>query len=140
MRDTDTFRRDAMHIATTSVLTRPQAVADFGVGLSKQNTWGQKHLHDDLMSGPHNDVEKGKERLRKEVWLLREERDMLERGCPPFEIGPKLLDQDFSADAPNRKWASDISCIWTREGRLYLSLILNLSSRHRLGCQQPDET
>ncbi len=26
-----------------------------------------------------------------------------------FDIVPNLLDQDFSADAPNQKWAGDIS-------------------------------
>ena len=41
------------------------------------NKWVQKHQHDDLMSGPHEDVAKENERLRKEVRLLREERGVL---------------------------------------------------------------
>jgi putative transposase len=56
-----------------------------------------------------------------------------------FNIAPNLLDQDFSADGPNQKLAGDISYIWTSEGWLYLAVILDLSSRHRLGCQQPHE-
>jgi transposase InsO family protein len=32
-----------------------------------------------------------------------------------FNIAPNLLDQDFSADGPNQKWAGDISYIWTSE-------------------------
>ena len=47
--------------------------SDLGVGLSRLNKWVQKHQHDDLMSGPPEDVEKENERLRKEVRLLREE-------------------------------------------------------------------
>ena len=31
----------------------------------------EQHQHDDLMSGPHEDVEKESTRLRKEVRLLR---------------------------------------------------------------------
>jgi putative transposase len=31
-----------------------------------------------------------------------------------FNIAPNLLDQDFSADGPIQKWASDISYIWTQ--------------------------
>ena len=84
-RYTDEFRRDAVRIATTSGLTRPQAAADLGVGLSTLNKWVQKHQHDDLMSGPHEDVEKENERLRKEVRLLREEREVLKKAaifCP----------------------------------------------------------
>jgi len=30
-----------------------------------------------------------------------------------FNIAPNLLDQDFTTDALNQKWASDISYIWT---------------------------
>lgn len=46
-----------------------------------------------------------------------------------FNIAPNLLDQDFSADGPNQKWAGDISYIWTSEGWLYLAVILDLYSR-----------
>jgi transposase len=76
-RYTDEFRRDAVRMATTSGLTRPQLSSDLGVGLSTLNKWVQQHQHDDLMSGPHEDVEKENTRLRKEVRLLREEREVL---------------------------------------------------------------
>ena len=46
-----------------------------------------------------------------------------------FNITPNLLDRDFSAARPNQKWAGDISYIWTREGWLYLAVILDLHSR-----------
>jgi transposase len=74
---TDEFRCDAMRMATTSGLTRPQLSSDLGVGVSTLNKWVQQHQHDDLMSGPHEDVERENERLRKEVHLLREEREVL---------------------------------------------------------------
>lgn len=79
IRYTDEFRRDAVRIATTSGLTRPQAASDLGVGLSTLNKWVQRHQHDDLMSGPHQDVEQENARLRKEVRLLREEREILKK-------------------------------------------------------------
>ena len=50
-----------------------------------------------------------------------------------FNIAPNLLDQDFTADAPNQKWAGDISYIWTGEGWLYLAVILDLYSRRVIG-------
>ena len=37
-----------------------------------------------------------------------------------------LLNRDFHADRPNRKWVTDISYIHTREGVLYLSMIRDL--------------
>jgi len=48
-------------------------------------------------------------------------------------IAPNLLDRDFKADQPNQKWAGDISYIWTREGWLYLAVILDLHSRRVIG-------
>lgn len=78
---TDEFRRDAVRIAISSGLTRPQVSSDLGVGLSTLNKWVQKHQHDDLMSGPHEEVEKENKRLRKEVRLLREEREILKKAA-----------------------------------------------------------
>ena len=79
IRYTDEFRHDAVRIAQSSGLTRPKVASDLGVGLSTLNKWVQKHQHDDLMSGPHEDVEKENKRLRKEVRLLREEREVLKK-------------------------------------------------------------
>jgi len=78
---TDEFRRDAVRIATSSGLTRPKVASDLGVGLSTLNKWVQKHQHEDLMSGPHEDVEKENSRLRKEVRLLKEEREILKKAA-----------------------------------------------------------
>ena len=50
-----------------------------------------------------------------------------------FNIAPNLLNRDFSAAGPNQKWAGDISYIWTREGWLYLAVILDLHSRRVIG-------
>ncbi|MEO9824529.1 MAG: IS3 family transposase [Paracoccaceae bacterium] len=48
-------------------------------------------------------------------------------------IARNLLDRDFTADQPNQKWAGDISYVWTREGWLYLAVILDLHSRRVIG-------
>jgi transposase len=80
-RYTDEFRRDAVRIAITSGLTRPQVSSDLGVGLSTLNKWVQKHQYDGLMPGPHEDVERENERLRNEVRLLREEREVLKKAA-----------------------------------------------------------
>lgn len=50
-----------------------------------------------------------------------------------FNIAPNLLDREFHAAAPNQKWAGDISYIWTREGWVYLAVVLDLHSRRVIG-------
>ena len=86
-RYSDEFRRDAVRIATTSGLTRPQIASDLGVGVSTLNKWVQKQQNDDLMSGPHEDVEKENARLRKENRFLREEREVLKKAMILWPIG-----------------------------------------------------
>ena len=50
-----------------------------------------------------------------------------------FNIAPNLLDRDVHAPETNQNWAGDISYIWTREGWLYLAVILDLHSRRVIG-------
>lgn len=44
-----------------------------------------------------------------------------------------LLNRDFVADAPNKKWVGDISYVWTNEGWLYLAVVIDLYSRAVIG-------
>ncbi|GHP00851.1 transposase [Reticulibacter mediterranei] len=48
-------------------------------------------------------------------------------------VAPNLLQRDFTAPAPNRKWLTDITAIWTAEGWLYLAVVLNVYSRFVVG-------
>ena len=48
-------------------------------------------------------------------------------------VASNLLDQNFSAEAPNEKWAADISYIWTAQGWLYLAVMPDLYSRRVIG-------
>jgi putative transposase len=48
-------------------------------------------------------------------------------------IAENLLNRDFGAEGANVKWASDITYIPTREGWLYLSVVLDLFSRKVVG-------
>lgn len=50
-----------------------------------------------------------------------------------FPVAPNLLDQDFSAGRPDEKWGADISYIWTREGWLYLAVVIDLYARRVVG-------
>lgn len=48
-------------------------------------------------------------------------------------VAKNLLKQDFSATAPNQKWAGDITYVWTQSGWLYLAVIIDLFSRQVIG-------
>lgn len=48
-------------------------------------------------------------------------------------VAPNLLEQDFTASAPNQKWVSDITYLPTDEGWLYLATVIDLYSRQVIG-------
>ena len=48
-------------------------------------------------------------------------------------IAPNLLKRDFSATAPNQKWAGDITYLQTTEGWLYLAVVIDLFARKVIG-------
>ena len=48
-------------------------------------------------------------------------------------IAPNLLQQDFSAAAPDRRWVTDITYVPTGEGWLYVAAIVDLFSRRVVG-------
>ncbi|SFD20943.1 Integrase core domain-containing protein [Devosia psychrophila] len=55
-----------------------------------------------------------------------------------WPVAPNLLDQVFEARGPDEKWGVDISYIWTRQGWLYLSVVLDLFSRRIVGWTTSD--
>ncbi len=53
-------------------------------------------------------------------------------------VAPNLLDRDFNADTPNRKWVGDIVGLWTSQGWLYLATVLDVFSRMIVGWAMSD--
>ena len=48
-------------------------------------------------------------------------------------IAPNVLDRQFTAEQPNRKWIADFTYIWTAEGWLYVAAVIDLFSRRVVG-------
>jgi transposase InsO family protein len=48
-------------------------------------------------------------------------------------IAANLLNQQFHTTAPNKIWMTDITYIWTRQGRLYLACVMDLFTRKIVG-------
>ena len=48
-------------------------------------------------------------------------------------IAENLLNQSFTAAGPNQVWCSDITCLRTGEGWLYLSVVMDIFSRQIVG-------
>jgi putative transposase len=48
-------------------------------------------------------------------------------------IAPNILDRQFHATRPNRKWIADFTYVWTAEGWLYVAAVIDLFSRRVVG-------
>ncbi len=55
------------------------------------------------------------------------------KGGKLASVAENHLDRNFSPDAPNRAWVSDITYVRTYEGLLYLATVLDLFSRRIVG-------
>ncbi len=50
-----------------------------------------------------------------------------------WPVAENILTRQFQVERPNRVWAGDITYVWTREGWLYLAVLLDLYSRRVVG-------
>ncbi len=55
------------------------------------------------------------------------------RANPAHPVAPNHLDRDFTAEAPNRKWVTDITYLPAASGWVYLAVVLDLFSRKVVG-------
>ncbi len=48
-------------------------------------------------------------------------------------IAPNVVERNFVTDEKNNTWVTDVTCIWTRAGWLFLAVMLDLYSRRVVG-------
>lgn len=74
-------------------------------------------------------------RLMKERGLAAKTREKWKRTTKPSkrEAAKNLVQQKFTVSSPNSVWVSDITYVYTREGWLYVAVILDLFSRKIVG-------
>jgi len=63
---------------------------------------------------------------RRRVWRAR-------AGVPPEVAATNILRREFAATRPNEKWAGDITYVPTRQGWLYVAVLMDLYSRRIVG-------
>jgi putative transposase len=48
---------------------------------------------------------------------------------PSLAVAENKLNQKFELITPNQRWTADITYIWPKEGRLYLTVVLDWFSK-----------
>lgn len=86
--------------------------------------YGSPRIHADLAAQGILIGRKRVARLMQEQGLSarrRKKKTRTTNSNHAFPIAPNLLKQDFTADAPNKKWMTDMTCIDTHEGFIFLA-------------------
>ena len=87
----------------------------------------------DLESACRNTVAAAMHNMGLKSRIERRFRPTTTQVDPTKQPAPNLLAQDFAADAPNRKWVTDITYLPTTAGWVYLAVVLDLFSRKVVG-------
>lgn len=101
-----------------------------------RRTYGSPRLRDRLR-------ELGRRHSRRRIRRLMQASGLIARKTigfvttthsdPSHRPAPNVLNREFTADGPNRKWVSDITHIPTDEGNMYLAATMDLWSRMIVG-------
>ena len=121
----------------------PRARRDVELGVhvaaaheASKRRYGSPRVHAELKAQGHRVARKRVARLMRERKLAARRRRCFRVTTDSrhgFPIAPNVLQRDFTATAPNQVWVTDITFLWTKEGWLYLAVILDLFSRRVVG-------
>jgi transposase InsO family protein len=101
-----------------------------------RHTYGSARLRDRLRQLGRRHGRRRIARLMAQRHLMARKKRRFVRTTvvdPSRAPAPNVLNREFTADAPNRKWVSDITAIPTEEGDLYLAATMDLWSRRIVG-------
>jgi len=98
--------------------------------------YGSPRIHRELRDQGRNVSRKRVARLMQETELSarpKRRRVLTTKRDLTHPVAPNILNREFTAPDPNKKWATDITYIPTSQGWLYLAVILDLYSRMVVG-------
>lgn len=101
-----------------------------------RRTYGSPRIHRELRAQGTAVSRKRVERLMRDsgLWVKPKARYVVTTDSDHDQpVAPNLLEQDFTAVAPDRRWVTDITYVATEEGWLYVATIIDLFSRRAVG-------
>ncbi|WP_456274893.1 IS3 family transposase [Bacillus sp. AK031] len=99
-------------------------------------TYGSPRVHDDLVEWNYTVSLKTVARYMQELGLraIPETKFVVTTDSNhSLPLYPNVVNREFTVDTPNKVWVADITYVWTLEGWLYLSSIMDLFSRKIVG-------
>lgn len=112
------------------------------VHAQSRGTYGSPRVYRELRGAGAVVARKRVERLMRTAGirgLPRRRHVVTTDSDPRLPVAPDLLQQDFTAPGPDRRWVGDITYIPTQQGWLYLAVIMDLYSRRIVGWSMRDD-
>ena len=103
---------------------------------ASRGTYGSPRIYEDLQEDGETCGRERVARLMREEGLAGKKRRRFRSTTDSKHSNPVVgnkLDQKFTVETPNTVWAGDITYLRTREGWLYLAVLLDLYSRFVVG-------
>lgn len=98
--------------------------------------YGSPRIHAELVDRGHGCCVNTVARIMREAGIAAKTKRRFRHTTDSNHSHPvaeNLLARDFDPQARNESWVADITCIWTREGWLYLAAVEDLFSRMVVG-------
>ncbi len=91
--------------------------------------------NDQLESACRNTVARAMREMGIKSCVSRKFKPTTTKSDPSKKPADNVLDQEFAAEAPDQKWAADITYLPTTGGWVYLAIVMDLFSRKVIGWQ-----
>lgn len=101
-----------------------------------RHTYGSPRVHADLQAEGESCSRKRVAKLMRSNGLQAKMKKRFKKTTQQNSkaiVAPNLLAQDFTAQAPDTRWVTDITYVLTEEGWLYVAAVLDLFSRCIVG-------
>ena len=103
---------------------------------NSRRTYGSPRIHQTLLREGYQVSKKRVERLMRETGIhaiTKKKYRATTDSKHSLLVAANSLNRNFNANRPNQSWVADITYIYTQEGWLYLSTIMDLYSRKIVG-------
>jgi transposase InsO family protein len=98
--------------------------------------YGSPRMHAELVDRGHACCENTVARVMREAGIAAKTRRKFRQTTDsnhPYPVAENILDRDFDPAEPNASWVADVTYLPTREGWLYLAVVVDLFSRVVVG-------
>lgn len=117
------------------------AVEIVAVHKRSRATYGSPRVHRELRAGGRRVGRKRVERLMRDKGIQARRKRRFRKTTDSnhtLPVAPNLLQRSFTVTAANAVWVTDVTCVWTDEGWLFLAVMLDLFARRVVGWASSD--